>query len=117
MKKVLVLDDDEAILDVIQIVLKNANYDVAAYSSGKNILEKVKTYFPNLILLDNSMPDLESEKFVKSLRKDGEFKNIPIILVSASVNLEKRAKKLGVEDFIDKPFDMNDFLRTIGKHI
>lgn len=114
MKKILVCDDDESILDAVKIVLRNNNYNVSTVSSGKKILKAVKNYSPDLILLDNSMPAFDCKKTIKSIRKS---KKIPIIMFSAFNNLEKRTKDLGVDGFIEKPFDMGDFLKIIEKHI
>ena len=114
MKKILVCDDDESILDVVKIVLKNNNYDVRTESLGKKFLKAVREYSPDLILLDNSMPAFDSKKTIKLIKR---LKDIPIILISATNGLEKRAKELQADDFIEKPFDMGDFLKIIKKHI
>lgn len=117
MKKVLVFDDDESILDVIKIVLEDNSYNVATSSSGKNFLEKIKKYSPNLILLDISMPILEGQEMMKLIKKEKDLLTIPIILVSAINGLEKKAKKLGANGFINKPFDMNLLLEKVRRYI
>lgn len=111
MKKVLVCDDDEAILDVIKIVLEGENYIVETVSSAKNIFEKIKKSSPDLILLDHMMPNLEAKKTISLLKK--ERNDMPIILVSAIDRLEKRAAKLQVADFLEKPFEMKDLLEKV----
>ncbi len=117
MKKILVCDDDESILDVIKLVLEGKGYSVNTSSNARNILDKIKDYSPDLILLDNSMPFFDASKFMKLLRKEKMMKDIPIILVSAMNGLEKKAKRLRADDFIEKPFDMKYFLSIIAKHI
>jgi CheY-like chemotaxis protein len=117
MKKVLVLDDDESILEVIKLVLEQKGYNVDTSSSVRNILDKIKKYSPDLILMDNSMPSFDAGKFMRLIRKEKEMKDIPVILVSATNGLEKKAKKLKTNDFIEKPFDMKYFLSVIAKHI
>lgn len=114
MKKVLVCDDDEAILDVIKIVLEK-DYEIETVSSAKKIFEKAKIFSPNLILLDLTMPNLDAKKSIFLIKK--ELNNIPIILVSAIERLEKRASRLQVADFLEKPFEMKDLLEKVKKHI
>lgn len=117
MKKILVCDDDESILDAVKIVLRNNNYNVNTISSGKKILKAVKNYSPDLILLDNSMPALDTRKLIKLIKKEKRLKDIPVIMFSAFNNLATKALDLGVDGFIEKPFDMGDFLKIIEKHI
>lgn len=115
MKNVLVCDDDEAILDVIKIVLEGDNYKVETVSSAEKIFEKIKIFSPQLILLDITMPNLDAKKTISLIKK--EYKNIPIVLVSAINRLEKRAQRLQVADFLEKPFEMKDLLKKVKKYV
>lgn len=119
MKKVLVLDDDEGILDVIRIVLENNNYNVETVSFPKIFLEKVRSYAPDLILLDLTMPFLNAKKTINLIKKEaaGRGSSIPIILISATDNLAKKTKKLQASDFLEKPFNMNELLEKVKAHM
>jgi len=106
-KKVLICEDDEGIVEIAQIVLTEAGYEVHSAMSKVEIWDAIRQWKPDLILLDLWMPEVSGEALTRELKQDPLFHNIPIIIVSANSETEKIAKQAGANDFIYKPFDIN----------
>jgi len=115
-KKILVADDDPAIIDCLQIILEEANYVVETASNGDTI-PKVKQFHPDLILLDVWMSGEDGRTICKTLKSQQQTKNIPIIMISATSYIEESTRKAGAEDFIPKPFHMEELLDRVGRYI
>ena len=115
-KKVLVADDDPAIVDCLQIMLEDANYDVAITSNGQTIA-LAKSFHPNVILLDIWMSGQDGRDICKYLKKQADTKTIPILMISATRDLEQSAKNAGAEDFITKPFQMDQLLAKVAQYV
>lgn len=117
-KKILICDDDEAILEVIKIMLENAGYEVIALFSGRAIQKKVKQILPDLILIDIWMPGIDGKEAIKLLKHDKETQSIPIVIISALHRNEISAivKDVGADAFLPKPFEMQDLLSIAEKY-
>jgi DNA-binding response OmpR family regulator len=115
-KKILVADDDPAICDAIQFMLQEEGYTVQTTINGETIY-KMKKDYPDLLLLDIWMSGEDGREICKYLKKHKNTKNIPVILVSASRDIAKSALDAGADDFITKPFEMDDLLNCVAKHI
>lgn len=110
-KKILVIDDDQDILDLTEFLLQEIGYDVVA-SLTANILDDVLQINPDLILLDNWLGDTSGQEQCKILKKKLTTRHIPVILFSASTDLEKNAKDCLADSYIDKPFNI-DYLQEV----
>lgn len=115
MKRILVCDDDEGILEVTKIALEQEEYQVISLQKSENLLQEIKKHQPNLILIDLLMPGLSGGEVVKTIKKDEDIKNIPIIIISASDEIEKIANNVGADGFISKPFELEDLYRVVRK--
>ncbi len=117
-KRILVCDDDEGISEMIKIMLENAKFEVKLLPNGKAIQRKVKQFSPNLILIDLWMPGLGGKEAIKLLKKDSETAHIPIIIISAlhENEINQIVKDVGAEDFLPKPFNMNDLLAVVEEY-
>lgn len=114
-KKILIADDEPAILEVITFMLEDAGYDVATTANGET--EKfAHTYKPDVILLDIWMAGIDGRTICRNLKNQKATKHIPIIMVSANKDTEKITKAIGADDFLDKPFEMKDLLEKVAKH-
>jgi CheY-like chemotaxis protein len=111
-KKILVADDDPAILDALQMMLELEGYEVETSIDGETIY-KMEKNFPDLLLLDIWMSGQDGRDICKYLKKDPITKDIPIILVSASRDIMQSAKDAGADDFIAKPFEMDTLLDKV----
>lgn len=117
MKKVLVADDDVAILEVMKIILEENGYMVKAVSDGAIVKEEILRFRPDLLLLDIWMSGYDGRDISKQLREDNNTKDLPIIVVSAHNETEKIAKEAGTTDFLSKPFDIDDLLHKVKKYV
>lgn len=114
--KILVADDDPAILDSIKMMLEFCDYDVETLADGR-VISKLETNKPQLLLLDIWMSGTDGRDICKKLKSRADMRDIPVILISASRELEKSTKDAGANDFIAKPFEMNELLTKIEKYI
>lgn len=113
-KRILVLDDDLAILSALRDVLEFSGYEVNTFPRGDNIFENIKKYHPDLILLDVMLADMDGREICKDIKKDESTEKIPVILISATHNLSDcMHQKGGPNDFLAKPFDINSLLNKI----
>lgn len=116
-KRILICDDDKDIAEVIKIMLEQSGYQTKLLSTGKAIQKRIKEYLPGLIILDLWMPGIDGKEITKILKSSDETKNIPIIVFSALNEAEKISKEIGAEDFLNKPFEMDNLLNKVKKHL
>jgi CheY-like chemotaxis protein len=115
-KRVLVVDDDEAIRDVLQVVLESAEYSVDVAADGLVALMKLEAGAkPDLILLDVMMPRMDGITFVRELQQRGLRHAIPIVLLSAHIRTKEAVSHMGLEGFISKPFEIDDVLNLVER--
>lgn len=114
-KKILVIDDDLTILEIVKNVLIKCNFDTATAENGEEGLEVIKTENPDAILLDNKMPGLSGYDVLKQLKKNSATKNIPVIMLTGENSITEVAKSLdlGASDYIVKPFDNENLVVRI----
>lgn len=116
-KKIIVADDDAGIIDAVGIMLSMAGYDVRPTLSAGILLSLSKNEYPDLILLDIWMSGEDGTEICRSLKAKEETKHIPIILFSASKEIEQSAFTAGADDFLAKPFEMKDLLARIERQL
>lgn len=118
MKKILIIEDEEILLDLLKEKLTQEGYQVDIAKDGQEGLEKAKRDKPDLILLDIIMPRMGGFEVMEELNKDEKFRGIPIIIISSSgqpVELD-RAKKLGATDWLIKTdFDPREVVDKVKK--
>jgi two-component system OmpR family response regulator len=108
-RKVLIVDDDAEIVELIVDVLeRDGRFDVKTASSGYEAGMATQKFRPELILLDYMLPDVNGNVVCQTIRRNPEFENIKIIIVSGVVKQDEIAQllKSGAEDFIKKPFNI-----------
>lgn len=111
-KKILIADDDEGIVDAVTMILEVMGYDVDYTYDGGAVIEAVKNR-PDLILLDIWMSGYDGRDICKQLKSDPEFKEIPILMISASRDIRQSALDAGANDFMEKPFEMDSLLEKV----
>lgn len=109
-KKILVAEDDQAIADVVKIILDGEGYETDVVSVETVFLHKALNEAPDLILLDIWLDGSDGSKLAKTLRQDKRTAHIPIIIVSANNETQAIAKAVGANDFLQKPFSYNDLV-------
>jgi DNA-binding response OmpR family regulator len=109
-KRVLIVDDERAILTVLGIRLKVSGYDVVTASNGEEALDLVKSMRPDIVLLDVIMPGMDGFEVLEKLRAVSE---LPVIVFSARQENAQKALSLGANDFLAKPLDTDEMVRKI----
>ncbi len=115
LKKIMVVDDDPAIVDSITLLLEFEGYDVTTISHAAGLL-KMENEFPDLLLLDIWMSGTDGRDICKQLKQKNATREIPIVLISASREIEKSAKEAGANDFLSKPFEVTDLLQKVKQY-
>ena len=115
--RVLVLDDESDVTELLQFRLEQEGYRVATLNDPLGFVAKVREFEPDLMLLDIMMPELSGIQLCRIARADPTIKHIPIIFLSARGEVEDRIKGLeaGAEDYVSKPFNTNELLLRISK--
>ena len=115
-KKILIAEDDADIRFILNLVLKEAGYEVEPLSAGNSIVEG-RRQWPDLFILDKALPTIDGLALCKYLKVKEETKDIPIIMISSYHKLRKKAAEIGVNDFLEKPFDIKALLDVVAKNI
>ena len=107
-KKILVIDDEEHILELLKINLEFSGYDTYAYDTGKDVLEIIEKTNPDLILLDLMLPEIDGIEICKRIRRNPKFNKIKLLILSAkSDEIDKiLCLEIGADDYITKPFSV-----------
>ncbi len=113
-KKILVADDDPAILDAVKIILEDEGYEVDTTVDGETVVKMFEDQ-PDLLLLDIWMSGQDGRDICKALKAQQTTKHIPIIMVSANRDTEDIAREAGANDFLGKPFDIDKLLEKVKK--
>lgn len=116
-KKILIFDDEAAILEVITIIFEENGYDVKISETSHDILEKVAHYQPDVILMDNWIPKIGGVEATKLLKSTEEFKHIPVIYVTANNDIVALASEAKADDYVSKPFNLDDLEAMVAKHL
>jgi DNA-binding NtrC family response regulator len=113
-KKIVIFDDDEDILSICSFILEEQGWEVYAFTDCNKIAEKVSAIHPNVILMDNWIPDDGGIIATQTLKKSEDLKNIPVIYFSANSDIELLANHAGAETYLAKPFDLEELERVIN---
>jgi len=113
-KRILVLDDDLAILDALREVLEYSGYAVSTMPRADGLFERIKEFRPDLILLDVMLAEQDGREVCRRIKQRLGISHIPVILISATHNLAQCLNQNGgPDDFVAKPFDIETLLTKI----
>jgi CheY-like chemotaxis protein len=112
--RVLVVDDDDAMCELLRQALTDQGYAVATVPHGAAALELVKHHQPAVILVDLRMPIMDGWAFVEQYRRMAD-PPASIVLLSAVKDLEATAKRLGAEGFVRKPFEIEELTAVVQR--
>ena len=114
-KRVFVVDDDEDLLKMLRLRLEAEGYEFMFAESGKDMIRIMKMKRPDVVLLDIMLPEMDGYSALRQIRKEDDFKDIPVIIMSA-----KEKKNVGdlftfekIAFFVEKPFEIGDLLKKI----
>jgi len=117
MKKVLLLDNDEDVLDVMQEALTYEGFEVKCIEQTDNILPEIERYRPDLVILDYLLDGINGGEICHQIKKNKKTSDLPVIIMSAYPRVMRSLDDYGCDDFIPKPFDLDDFTGRIQKLI
>jgi len=113
-KRILVVDDEPDILEFLQVILEEEGYVVVTSDKGEYLEQLHNGGLPDLILLDVLLSGKDGRTIVKYLKSQQETKAIPVIMFSAHPNAEATARQAGADDFLEKPFLIDNLLAKIA---
>ncbi len=108
MHKILVVDDDQSILDAMEITLKLQDYEVETTTKGEETFSKIESFKPDLIFMDVYLSGMDGREICKQIKQENKTKHIPVIIFSANKSMKEVFKDSGANDFIGKPFNMDE---------
>lgn len=111
-KKVLVFDDEKDILYMCRLILESKGFKVETRENCRNVVEDVATFKPDVVIMDNLIPDHGGVMATQDIK--AAFAHIPVILFTASKNIDALAKEAGSDAFIAKPFDIHEMVDVIN---
>ncbi len=112
-KRIAIFDDDEEILSICRFILEDKGWKVYTFVDCNEITGRVSKIQPQVILMDNWIPDEGGVQATQKLKKDESLKKIPVIYFSANSDIEILANHAGAENYLAKPFDIDDLERLI----
>ena len=111
-KKVVVVEDDESITEIIQIILEREGYQTINCRDGYGIFEGT-VEIPDVYMIDRQLSGSDGLEICKYLKQQSITSNIPVIVLSASPGIENIAKSAGADAFIEKPFSKKNLVQTV----
>ena len=117
MSKILVIDDDLDILSVMEVLLSMKGFDVEVTAKGENTFPKIDSFKPDLILLDVLISGYDGRIICKQLKANDDYRHIPVIMFSAHPGAAASIADYGADDFISKPFDVNNLISKVNKQL
>lgn len=113
-KKILLVDDNEFMVEVMTAILHSNGYDVMALYNGDNVLQSVTTDHPDLIILDISLPGMDGREVCKLLKLNRSTRRLPVIMCSANDDIDDALNQKGApDDVLRKPFDTNELIEKV----
>ncbi|MDQ6757898.1 MAG: response regulator [Bacteroidota bacterium] len=117
MAKILIVDDNPDVLQVMQLLLGSRGFEVNVTTKGQETFTKTETFRPHLIFLDVHLSGMDGRDICKQLKTSEETKHIPVILFSANNITEATITECLADDFIAKPFDIHELILKVNKLI
>jgi len=116
-KKILVMDKDDAILEIVCYVLKDAGYDVKPLNAENGIYDQIFDYKPDAILLDIVTPTPKGTEVCNTLKTNAKTKHIPVIVYSTHPKVTQTIKQVCADEVLPKPFDIDELLGVIETYV
>jgi two-component system cell cycle response regulator len=117
--KVLVADDDAALVSTLTWILREHGLQVVAVPNGEGLLERLHEERPDLVLLDIMMPKVDGLQLLEKIRAEAQWRDLPVLMVSSMPPEDGtvRSLEIGATDFIAKPFRMKELLARVDSHL
>lgn len=115
--KILLCDDDAGIVEAVQLILELKGYEVVSLMEGEDLFATLDSFSPDLILLDLWLSGISGEDITKKLKSKTATKNIPVVILSANTQTCEISSAIGADDYVCKPFDIEELERVIKKYV
>jgi len=114
-KKILIIDDDETLLNIVETILQKHDFESITALNGEEGLTFAHSEKPDVILLDRKMPGISGNEVLKRLKKQPETQHIPVVMLTGDNNITEVSKSLdlGAQDYIVKPFNNENLIARI----
>lgn len=115
-ERILVIDDEPDLLELVRVNLDQAGYRVETAASGREALDRIRSSPPDLVVLDLMLPDVAGTDICRKIRADSELTGIPIIMLTAKADEVDRVVgfELGADDYVTKPFSPRELTLRVG---
>lgn len=116
-KKVFIFDDNPDILELCKLILEDAGYEIKTSASSNHIVDQVQGFMPDLIFMDNWLPDIGGIEATQALKSHPDLKHIPVIYFSANNDVRTLAEQAGADTYLSKPFDIVALEEIVDSYI
>lgn len=116
-KRILVLDDNQDILDIVHETLTYENFNVRSTGESENVMPLVNEFEPDLVILDYRVAGQNGGELCRAIKAHPKFGNVPVIIFSAYINHEADLYAYGCDAIINKPFDLTELVEKVNNLI
>lgn len=116
-KKVFIFDDNRDILELCSDILEDLGCEVKTSPTTNHIENQVTEYMPDLIFMDNWLPDISGIEATKLIKANEDIAHIPVIYFTANSNIAMLSAEAGADDYLEKPFDISTFEDVVRKYL
>ncbi len=115
-KKILIVDDDLDILEALQMIFEAEGYQTSITTESKKMFALIGSYTPDVVVLDMLLSGQDGRLLCQAVKNNQETQHVPIIMISAHPGAAQSTIAAGADDFVAKPFDIDDLLQKVAKH-
>lgn len=117
LKKILVIDDDPAILELMQLIFEDAGYCVETADAASGVISLLEDNLPHIIVLDLRLSGRNGSDMVRQIKEQERTRHIPLLVCSASPAAKQQALAAGADDFLAKPFEIEELLAKVDRYM
>jgi two-component system alkaline phosphatase synthesis response regulator PhoP len=116
-KRILLVDDEPELVEMLTTRLEANDYDVSIAFDGEAGLKKLRDEMPDLVVLDVGLPGMDGYTFVRAASADEKIKQVPIIILTSRDKMQDLFEMEGIKEYVTKPFEAEELLEKIKKHV
>jgi two-component system response regulator VicR len=116
-KRIIILDDNQDILDIVHETLTYEQFDVKSTSNSADVIPLLEAFNPDLVILDYRVAGTNGGELCKQIKCDPKFENVPVIIFSAYINHDDELFAYGCDAIINKPFDLAELVEKVNNLI
>ena len=117
MKRILIIEDEQDIVDIATMILEDEGYQVSSLSEFGNFQNQVQNSHADLVLLDLNLQGYHGRDICKYIKNNEQLNQTSVVLMSANRDIQAIKEEAGADGYISKPFDLMDFISTVKLHL